>query len=99
MEAVRGQEKTRLISPKNFPSVMVAKTTLPSSLTTSTVPLLMKNIWGTSQARLDLLLSVILCAHLTTNVTLLDNVLFAEKESGLYGQGQQLRESNLCVLK
>ena len=45
MEAVRGQEKTRLISPKNLPSVMVAKTTLPSSLTTSTVPLLMKNIW------------------------------------------------------
>ena len=44
IEAVLGQLKTRLISPKNFPSFIVAKTTLPSSLTTSTVPRLMKNI-------------------------------------------------------
>ena len=46
IEAVLGQLKTRLISPKNFPSFIVAKTTLPSSLTTSTVPRLMKNICG-----------------------------------------------------
>ena len=51
MEAVLGQLKTRLISPKNFPSFMVANTTVPSSLTTSTVPRLMKNIWKRANSR------------------------------------------------
>lgn len=37
--------------------------------------------------------------HLTANISLLDNVFFAEKESGFNGESQQFCESNLSVLE